>query len=132
MSEEAERSRRLSRAAQAMETRRRASALRDAAVGRAIDAARKSERDMVELMSALAGETLIVAAGTRRLASLQTQLIGLESERARLRAAMRRDRRVARGAERVAGPLAAGAARGAARAPPEAWVDQAFGRAPEP
>ena len=132
MSEEAERSRRLSRAAQAMETRRRASALRDAAVGRAIDAARKSERDMVELMSALAGETLIVAAGTRRLASLQTQLIGLESERARLRAAMRRDRRVARGAERVAGRLAEAAARGEERAALEAWVDQAFGRAPEP
>ena len=132
MSEEAERSRRLSRAAQAMETRRRASALRDAAVGRAIDAARKSERDMVELMSALAGETLIVAAGTRRLASLQTQLIGLESERARLRAAMRRDRRIARGAERAAERLAEAAARQEERAALEAWVDQAFGRAPEP
>jgi hypothetical protein len=132
MSEEAERSRRLARAADAMETRRRARALRDAAVGRAIDAARKSERDMVELMSALAGETLIVAAATRRLASLQTQLIGLEGERARLRAAMRRDRRVARGAERAAERLAEAAARQEERAALEAWVDQAFARAPQP
>lgn len=130
MSEEAGRARRLARAAEAMETRRRASALRDAAVGRAIDAARKSERDMVELMSALAGETLIVAAATRRLASLQTQLIGLEGERARLRAAMRRDRRVARGAERAAERLAEAAARQEERAALEAWVDQAFGRPP--
>lgn len=130
MSEEGERAARLFRAAQALETRRRAAALRDAAVGRAMDVARKRERDMVELMGALAGETLIVSAATRRLAALQAELIGLERERARLRAAMARDRRVARGAERVAGRLAEAAARAEERAALESWIDQAFAAPP--
>lgn len=130
MSEEAERARRLARAAQALETRRRATALRDGAVARAMELARKRERDMIELMGALAGETLIVAAATRRLAALQAELIGHERERERLRAAMARDRRVACGAERAAGRLAEAAARAEERAALETWIDLAFSAPP--
>lgn len=128
MSEDAERARRLDRAAEALETRRRATALRDVAVGRAMETARKRERDMVELLGALAGETAMVTAATRRLAALQAELIGLERERERLRAAMRRDRGLARGAERCAARLAESAARQEERAALEAWIDQAYGR----
>lgn len=128
MSEDAERARRLNRAASALETRRRAAALRDAAVGRAMETARRRERDMIELMGALAGETLMVASATRRLASLQTELIGLERERERLRAAMRRDRTLARGAERAADRFAESAARQEERAALETWIDLTFGK----
>jgi len=128
MSEEAERGRRLQRAAQALETRRSANARRDAAAARAMETARRRERDMVELMSALAGETLMVVAATRRLATQQTELIGLERERERLRAEMRRDRGLSRAVERCAARCVEAAARQEERAALEAWIDQAFGK----
>lgn len=128
MSEDAERAARLERAAHALETRRRACAIRDAQMARAQEAARAREGEMVELMTALAGETRVVASATRRLAALQRELAALTRERERLRESMRRDRRVAHGAEKAAARLAESAARAQERAALEAWIDQAFSR----
>jgi hypothetical protein len=127
MSHEGERARRLERAAQALETRRRAAALRDAQVERALELGRRREADMIALMGALAGETMMVSAASRRLASIQRERAGLERERERLRAAMQHDRRIARGAERAAERLAQTAQRHEERAALEAWIDLAMG-----
>lgn len=95
-----------------------------------METVRRREVEMIALMGALAGETLMVNAATRRLAKLQTERAGLARERERLRAAMAADRRIARGAERAAGRLAEAAARVEERAALEAWIDQAFGTPP--
>lgn len=131
MSEDGARARRLARAAGALETRRRANAVREAQLRRAAERAREREAEMIELMAALAGETRIIASAHRRLASLQTEYEALMREREKLAHAMRRDGLIARGARKAAGRLAEAAARTQERSDLEALLEAAAGRAPD-
>jgi hypothetical protein len=128
MSAETERARRLLRAAEALETRRRAAAVRLGAIEAEIDDVERRTVEMVEWMAAMAGESRILLAATHRLADLQAQLRRLEAEREATRRAMLRDRRISRGVERAAERLETQARRKAERAALEAYVDGAYGR----
>jgi hypothetical protein len=123
------RAQRLARAASALDTRRRASAVREAQLRQAAERARAREAEMIELMAALAGETRILAAAHRRLAALQIEYETLTRERERLAISMRRDGMIARGARKAAGRLAEAAARAQERADLDALLEAAAGRA---